>query len=152
MRTQHGIVFGSLLGLRALALVTTPAQTPRPNQPETLQQKIARLAKLKEEDADRFFQALGPAIREELSKGKTVSLPGLGTFRVVRVAEHKDLRNGRPTVIPAVNTIEFLADGELGAAANSETAVPAETVPDFHYITLPNQTPGQKLPRTRTPP
>lgn len=118
---------------------------------ETLTQRLARLAKLKESDADAFFTALGPAIREELERGKEVAITGLGTFRVVRIAEHKDLRNGQPVIVPAVNMVEFLAAGEINGGANSDNAQPAETVPPFQYIPLPGQTPGQKAPRTRTP-
>src|SRR5207253_11303560 len=129
-----------------------PPQPPRLPAKETLTQRFARLAKLKDEDAERAFQAIGPAIREELTKGNAVDLPGLGSFRIVRIAEHRDLRNGRPTTIPAVNRVEFLGGDELGEAANSATAVPAETVPEFKYILLPGQTPGQKMPRTRVPP
>jgi hypothetical protein len=29
--------------------------------------------------------------------------------------------------------------------------VPADVVPPFQYIPLPNQTPGQKMPNVRTP-
>jgi nucleoid DNA-binding protein len=153
MRRQHWIALGSLLGFLALFLGSTPAQqAPRINPPETLPQRLARLAKLKEEDAARFLHVLGPAVREDLSKGKSVSLPGLGTFRIVRVSAHRDLRNGRPVEIPAVNTVEFLADGALDVAANAESAVPAETVPEFKYIPLPTQTPGLKEPRNRVPP
>jgi DNA-binding protein HU-beta len=129
-----------------------PGFVPRPQpKEETLIQRVAREAKTGEEESKRVFDALGPAIRAELARGKEVTIPGLGTFRVVRVAEHRDLRGGRPVMVPASNTVEFLAAGEIAEAANTEGAVPADVVPPFQYIVLPNQTPGQKMPNVRTP-
>jgi nucleoid DNA-binding protein len=119
---------------------------------ETLNQRLAKAAKLGQADVDKVMQALGPAIRAELSKGRTVDLPGLGSFRVVRIAEHRDLRNGRPVTIPAVNHVEFVGGDEVGDAVNGPDAVPAETVPAFQYIPLPGQTPSQRTPGTRVPP
>jgi nucleoid DNA-binding protein len=124
---------------------------PKPVSEEalTLQQRIAKAAKVSEENAARMFEALGPAVREELRRGKMVSIPGLGTFRVVRVAEHKDLKNGRPVTVPATNTIEFLAEGDAIQATNTDTARPEETVPAFQYNPLPGANPGQKMPNVR---
>jgi nucleoid DNA-binding protein len=152
MRRRLFLVSGAVLGASLLLLgPDVPAQSQRAVE-ETLNQRIARTSKLPEENVERLFKALGPAIREELKRGKEVSLPGLGTFRVVRIAEHRDLRDGRPVVIPATNTVEFLPEGTLDVAANSETAKPAETVPSFRYIVVPGQTPGQKTSGTRAPP
>jgi nucleoid DNA-binding protein len=152
MRTHPGFALGFLLAAAGLVLgLTASAQTQRPRE-ETLTQRLARGAKLSEESADRLFKALGPVIREDLRKGKEVNIPGLGTFRVVRVAEHKDLRDGRPVVVPATNVVEFVGDEAIDVAANSEGAKPAETVPAFQYLVLPGQTPGQKVGRTRTLP
>jgi nucleoid DNA-binding protein len=111
-------------------------------------QRMARESKLTEEQVTRVLNALGPAVRDELTKGNTVNLPGLGILRVVRVAEHKDMEAGTARLlrIPAKNTVEFLATDGLGEAANSATAVPAETVPAFDYTPLPNQTKGRKVP------
>ena len=86
-------------------------------------QRVARESKLTEEQVTRVLNALGPAVRDELTKGNTVNLPGLGILRVVRVAEHKDMEagTGRLLRIPAKNTVEFLATDGLGEAANSAT-------------------------------
>jgi len=150
MRIRQQLALGVLLGgigFASLAYSQAPAQ-----REESLPQHLARNAKVSEGMANRIFLALGPTIREELSAGKEVVIPGLGTFRVVRVAEHRDLRNGRPVIIPAVNTVEFLADGDTLETANAESAQPAETVPAFQYIPLPDQTPSQKTPKIRVPP
>src|SRR5262249_17811004 len=108
--------------------------------------------KLAEKDVDKVYQAVGPAVRDQLQRGKTVSLPGLGTFRVVRVAEHKDITaGGRPITVPAFNTVEFVGTLEVSNGVNGEGVAPAETVPAFQYFPRPNATPGQKTGRTHTP-
>ena len=156
MRTRHLLALGGLLGAAAvLATLTVPARSEKPSEREsrekTFTERLAERAKLSEENAARFYQALGPVIREELRNGRQVNIPGLGTFRVVRVEEHRDLKGGRPVVIPAMNTVEFLSSGELLDSANSSGAVPAQSVPPFQYVPLPGQTPGQKVPPVRTP-
>ena len=132
--------------------IKAPAQLQKPRSEETLNQRLAREAKVSEQQAARVFNALGPVLRDELKKGNTVSLPGLGTLRIVRIAEHKDIEvgTGRVLRVPARNTVEFLASEGLGEAANSASVVPAETVPAFEYNTLPDQTKGQKVPPTRS--
>jgi nucleoid DNA-binding protein len=154
MRQRHWWALGGLLGAMALVLAATPtvhSQKPKEKEEEGFVQRAAKKANLDKEDAARFFQALGPEISRDLAAGRTVSLPGLGTFRVVRVAEHRDLRGGRPVTIPAVNTVEFLANEGLIDAANSDSAVPAEVVPAFEFVPLPDRDPGQKMPLTRNP-
>src|SRR5581483_8888953 len=102
MRIRQQLALGVLLGMIAgalgfasLAYSQTPVQIdsqppgPSAQREESLPQHLARNAKLSEVQANRFLQALGPTIREELSKGKEVVIPGLGTFRIVRVAEHR---------------------------------------------------------------
>lgn len=138
---------------------STSKQFNRPERPEDklpLPQKIAKLTNLTEEQVTRVLLALGPAVRDDLSRGKTVTLPGLGTFRVVQVAAHRDMgindsRKARPVDVPAVNRVEFLPAGETNAAANTGDARPTETVPEFKYVPLPNQTPGQKTPGQKVP-
>jgi nucleoid DNA-binding protein len=152
MRTRHWWGLCGLLGAGALlAALSVPARSEKPPAEETFSQRLAKAAKTSEENANRVYQALGPVIRDDLGHGKQVSVPGLGTFRVVRVEEHRDLRNGRPVVIPAVNTVEFVSEGALLDAANAAGATPAESVPPFQYVPLPGQTPGQKVGPVRTP-
>ena len=129
--------------------VITPK--PKTQNTATLKGQIAAATKVEESDVDLVLKQLGPAISERLARGEKVELPGLGLFRVIRVPEHKDLVDGRPTTIAASNYVEFLPVSELIRAANAPGAVPAEVVPPFHYNQLPNQTPGQKVPNSRAP-
>jgi nucleoid DNA-binding protein len=152
MRKRQWWALGGLLGVAALlAGLSVPARSEKPPADEPFSQRLAKAARMSEENANRFYQALGPVIRDELAHGKQVNIPGLGTFRVVRVEEHRDLRGGRPVVVPAVNTVEFVSEGTLLDAANAAGAQPAESVPPFQYVPLPGQTPGQKVGPTRTP-
>jgi nucleoid DNA-binding protein len=153
MRKYQGFLLSFLLVIPGAIQGQTPsAPSEGQSRDESFNQRLSRLAKLPQDNAGRFLSALGPAIQEELRRGNQVSLPGLGTFRVVRVAEHRDLQIGRPVTIAAVNTIEFVPAGELTDSANSAGALPAETVPAFQYIPLLGQTPGQRVGRTRVPP
>lgn len=160
MRRGQWLALGMLLAAMVVVLSwAAPVQSQKAQQPppdEPLSLKIAKSAKLSEENAQRFLQALGPAIRAELAAGKAVNLPGLGTFRVVRVPDHKDMiiggrSGGTPIIVPGKNEVEFLADGQLAGAANSATAIPSEVVPPFQYTPLPGQVPGQKIGRTHVP-
>jgi nucleoid DNA-binding protein len=154
MRNRPWLALAAVAGaLGAFIPMEAPAQSkPKPPRAEeTLNQRVARESKLSEEQVTRVLNALGPAMRDQLKKGSSVSIPGLGSFRVVRVAEHRDIEagTGRPLVIPARNTIEFLAGEGLSEMANGEGVVPAETVPAWQFNPLPDQTKGQRVPRTR---
>jgi nucleoid DNA-binding protein len=159
MHKARWLALGALLGTLGLVLTfASPALSQKSttktnkNGKETLTQRLARETKLKEDQVTKLLNALGPAMLTELKAGKSVELPGLGTFRVVRVAGHKDIAaGGRPVTIPAFNTVEFVGSIEVGESANSKGVVPAETVPAFQYVPLPGQTPGQKVGRTHTP-
>jgi nucleoid DNA-binding protein len=154
MCVRQWIVLAGLLGSMGVMLTSAgPAHSQRQPPPaeETLSSRVAKTAKLSEQDVAKVLQALGAAVQEELKAGKTVTLPGLGTFRVVRIAEHKNMEvpTGRPVTVPATNNVEFLAGGELLSAANSASAKPAETVPDFRYIVIPNRVPSSRMPNTK---
>jgi nucleoid DNA-binding protein len=151
MRKTHGWMFGAVAATLGAFLIVAPAQSQKPPVKVPLAQAIAKKTKVDEADVIKVLEALGPAIREKLSSGDTIELPGLGTMRVVRIPEHKDMVKGRPTTIEAVNSVEFVPVGELVDASNSPTAVPAVTVPQFEYNPLPGQTPGQKSPGVRAP-
>jgi nucleoid DNA-binding protein len=156
MRNRQQLALGILLGTMALGLASlaysqapSPYSLAPPPREETLTQRLARTAKVPEDEAKRLFAALGPVIREELTKGREISIPGLGAFRIVRVAEHRDLRNGRPVTIPAVNTVEFVAEGITLDLVNSETAQPAETVPRFNTFSCRIRLPANGRPRSK---
>jgi nucleoid DNA-binding protein len=152
MRKGALLGLGCLVGVLAFLLgVTAPAQPPKPPAEETLSQRLARTTQLAEEDITKILNELGPAIQYDLTHGKQVTFLGLGTFRVVRVPEHRDLKNGQVVTVPAVNTVEFLATSQLKEASNTSGAVPAETVPEYRFNPLPQQTPTQRVPLIRNP-
>lgn len=142
-----------LLSGLLLAFIAAPALSqPRPQaRAATMNQRIAAKAGLKEADVEAVLQALAPEVRAELAAGNTVNFPGLGTFRVVEVAAHKDLVGGRPATIEAYNYVDFVPSRDLDGAANNPNARPAATVIPFEYNPLPTQTPGLRAPNTRMP-
>jgi nucleoid DNA-binding protein len=154
MRKLPWLLRGLLVGCLGLALsMTAGAQSPfGRKRAETLPQRLAREAQLSEKQADKVLEVLGPIIRDELTQGRTVTLQGLGTFEIVRVAGHKDIEfgTGRVEHIPARNTIVFLASGDADGAANAEGVVPVDTVPAFEYIPLPGRTARQRIGTTRS--
>jgi nucleoid DNA-binding protein len=137
-------VLGSSLVLASQALSQKPG-----DKPQTVKDRIVKETKLESADVQKMLNALGPAIREQIRTGAQVEIPGLGTFRIVNIPEHRDLVAGRPATVAGSNTVEFLPIGELVRAANSAGAVPAETVPPFSYIVNPYQAPTQRAPTTR---
>src|SRR5437016_823761 len=108
----------NVIGIPAvLLLLAGPALSQRPRVPTTYTGNLAAASKVSEEEVDKVLKALAPIIREGLAAGQTMDIEGLGQFRVVRVAGHKDMVNGRPTTIPAANAVEFLPVGDLVEAA-----------------------------------
>lgn len=152
MRTARLLSLGVLLGVAGLlSALAEPALSKKPASRKTLTQQVAATAKLPEKDVEKMLQALGPAIRDQLAAGETVQIDGLGTFRVVRVAEHKDLVGGRPTTIAASNSVEFLPISDLVKASNAASAVPAVEVPAFEYVPLSGRDRGIRTDSSRTP-
>ncbi len=159
MRKPHWIALGALLGIFGLLLgMADWARSQRPQEaPQNIKDRIVKETRLKAADVQSMLTALGPAIRDHLRAGNQVELPGLGTFRVVRIPEHKDMsRDGRPITVAASNYVEFLPTGDLIGAANAAGAVPAEVVPPFEYIIDPYHAPSMRIgtnrnPGTRTP-
>jgi nucleoid DNA-binding protein len=148
--SQWIALFALVIGMALLLGLARPALSQRPAEPpQTLKGRIATAAKLPEADVQKMLTALGPAIRDHLRTGAQIELPGLGTFRVVRVPEHRDLVGGRPATVAGSNNVEFLPTGELISAANSAGTVPSETVPPFEYIVNPNRVPSQRIGTTR---
>jgi hypothetical protein len=90
-------------------------------------------------------------MRDRLRAGETVVLPGLGQFRIVRIAGHKDLIKGIPGEVPANNVVEFVPTGELATAANGAGTVPATTVLPSEFTVNPHTVPSSKVDYLRTP-
>jgi nucleoid DNA-binding protein len=152
MRKPHWLALGALVATLGVVFgVASPAQSQRPPEKLPLKAAVAKKTKLSEDDVTKMLEALGPIVREKLANGETIELPGLGTFRVVRVPEHKDLVQGRPATISAVNNVEFLPVPEIVQAANAPGAVPPATVPAFEYDPLPGQTKSPRAPYVRQP-
>src|SRR5262249_47828655 len=116
-----------------------------------LKSGIAARTKLKEADVEKMLKALGPVLSEQIRAGREIELPGIGTLRVVRVNEYRDLVNGRPGTIPARNYVEFTPAAKLNNDANAAGAKPSRTVEGYDFRVNPNADPGQKMPNTRTP-
>jgi nucleoid DNA-binding protein len=154
MRKSHWLALSALLGTLGILLgVADPARSQRAKQdketPLTIKDRIVKQTKLKPADVQSMLTALGPAIRDQLATGAMVEVPGLGTFRIVRIPDHRTLVDGRPATIGASNYVEFLPTGELVKAANGVNVAPEETVPPFEYIIDPYQTPSMRTGTTR---
>jgi nucleoid DNA-binding protein len=146
----------TLIGVLALAAPAwsqlTVKEPPSLKEPATLKGRLAKAVDVPEEKVEKFLKALGPAVAAQLAKGEKVEFPGLGTFRVVRVPEHRDLVNGRPAMIPANNYVEFIPTAGLVDASNAPGAVPQDTVPIWRFDPLPGDSaPSNRLPATRVP-
>ncbi len=152
MRKAHWGGLAAVGGAIVLALSWAgPARSQRPVLLDPLPKDLAKQTEVKEEDVVKMLNGLGPAISRQIAAGRDVTVPGLGTFRVVRIPENKDLVGGRPATIPPRNYVEFLPDESVVQASNSPDAKPAVTVPPFQYTPLPAQTPALKVPSGRVP-
>jgi nucleoid DNA-binding protein len=154
MRKRQCWALTALLATLGVTLgLAAPVRSQRPQQPEplTLAGRVAAATKMEEKDVEKMLKALGGAVRSQLTGGQSVELPGLGTLRVVRIAAHRDLVDGRPAVIPESNYVEFLPFGDLVGAANAPGAVPASNVLPFEYNPLPGQVKGLRNPGVRQP-
>jgi nucleoid DNA-binding protein len=143
-----GGILALVLGVAAEAQVVT---SPPPKPPGTFKAEVAKASKQKEATVEKIFTALGPAFTAQLRAGRQVEVPGIGTFRVVRVAEHRDMVGGRPVTTPARSFVEYVPAGDVNGAANSPGAVPAKTVEGYEFRVNPNPTPGIKNEGVRTP-
>lgn len=150
MRKKHWLALATLTGCITLGLGAARSQLP-PAAPQALQKEVALAAGVDEVNVVKVLNVLGPEVARQLAAGKEVQLPRFGTFRVVRLAEQRNLEDGRPVIQPARNVAIFIADPALNQAANAPGAVPSAEVPAFQYVPLPNQSPAPKAPGTRTP-
>jgi nucleoid DNA-binding protein len=153
MRHKKWWALGSLLVVPALFVGVagtgySQRDRGRPKQ-EGIEEKVAKKVRLKPAVIKQVLEALGPAVLAQVSTGEQVVIPGLGTFRVVRIPEHRDLRNGRPTTIAATNYIEFIPTAGVVTSVNRLGVVPSATVPQFEYIPRPNEVPATRVPTMR---
>ena len=152
MRTAKGALgvlaagLALVLGLAVDAQVVVEKKTA-PN----LETGLVTATKEKKESVDKLLKALGPTMQEQLKAGRQVEIPGVGTFRVVKVEAYKDLVDGRPAVIPEKKYVEFLPDAALNTAANAPGSVPARIVPPYEFRVDPNGSPGTRNEGTRAP-
>lgn len=165
MRKRNLISVAVLIAAAVLMFgLSEPAQSQRAGQlgaqkdplRTTLKGRIAIATKLPEAEVVKVLEAIGPAVRDLIGQGQQVEVPNLGTFRVVRIPEHRGLNGGLAVTIPGSNYVEFLPFGVIANAANQPGVMPAETVPPFEYNPLPDQTKSLKtenlrVPGTRTP-
>jgi nucleoid DNA-binding protein len=141
------LFIGPAMSVEPVGKSGRPPREPAP--PATLTGRIAAASKVSEDDVKKVLQALGPVMKDDLQKGGTVSVTGLGSFRIVQLPEHRDLKDGKPVIIAPRNVVEFQPGGNLADAANAPGVEPAVVVPAFEYNALPGQTPGFKAGRTR---
>ncbi len=151
MRKQWMVMSICGVGLLLTGWLVGQAQiVPRRKIP-TFSEALATKAEVNAEIGKKVLEAIGPCIQDQLAAGREVRIPGLGSFRVVRIPPHRDLQGGRPIIVKGRNYVEFTPDGALVAASNSPAAKPYKTVQPFKYDPLSGQTPSPKSPRTRVP-
>jgi nucleoid DNA-binding protein len=153
MRLNRKWVIGGMIGVTGLLLgFAGGAYSQRRTVVDPLNKRLAAMSGVEEEAVAKVLKALGPTLAASMNKGGTETVEGLGTFKVVRIPEHRDLaEGGRPITVPAANFVVFTPDGDVVRAANAEGITPAETVPQFQYNPLKDQTPSQKTPKVRVP-
>jgi nucleoid DNA-binding protein len=134
-----------LLGTTGILYSQRPAPAP-PGQTPPLLKALAAKTKVPLQTVQTVVDALGPEIRTLIQRGEVVTMPKLGTIRLVRVADHKDIERGtgRVLTVPARNYVTLDTDSEVDAAANALGVQPNEVVPQFQYNIMPGQTPSQK--------
>jgi nucleoid DNA-binding protein len=160
MMKRPGILLAGVLGAACLtigpAVPVEPRATAAPPPPaqrgeETFVGRVSKASGVSQEDVAKVLRALAGPLKDDLRQGKTVSLNGVGSFRIVKLPEYRDLKDGKPVIIPPRNSVEFQPAGDLADAANAEGTVPAATVPAFEYNALPGQTPGMRMDGVRMP-
>jgi nucleoid DNA-binding protein len=137
--------------LVVLGLAAHAQYQPAAKGPPEFKGDLAKRAKQKKKVIQEVLDALGPAMAEQLRGGKQVEIDGVGTFRVVKVGEYRDLVNGLPTTIPARNYVEFIPAPALNTAANGAGAIPSRTVEGYEFRVNPNSNPGIRTPDTKVP-
>jgi nucleoid DNA-binding protein len=142
-----------LVGVLVAFVVTFPCGSAAPLAQSRLPLavRLAHRPDLPPEKVEALLRAFGDEAGRDLQAGETIVLPGLGILRVVRIAEYKDLRDGRPVTMPAHNMVEFLPETDLIDAVNQSNTQPSVTVPAFEFNPRPIPEPGQRTPGMRSP-
>jgi nucleoid DNA-binding protein len=135
----------------ATPVETSATAAPPAQRDESFVGRVSKASGVSQEDVAKVLRALAGPLKDDLRQGKSVGLNGVGTFRIVKLPEYRDLKDGKPVIIPPRNSVEFQPAGDLAEAANAEGAVPAASVPAFEYNALPGQTPGMRMDGVRMP-
>jgi nucleoid DNA-binding protein len=156
MQRRSLFVLGLLLAGMAFTLLqvssAAPAPVPAPTGvKKSISNRLALQYKMTPDDMDRLLKSFGAEALIDLGEGSNIELPGLGVLRIVRVAEHKDLKDGRPVTYPAYNVVEFLPTPDVTGAVNNADIKPAVTVPAYEFTPIPDGNPGTRMPNVRNP-
>jgi nucleoid DNA-binding protein len=146
-RHRWALVIGALAVVAAFSLGQAVGSR---RLPANLKEGLVARTREAPETVDKLLKALAPAVGEQILAGRQVELPGLGSFRVVRIESYKDLDGGRPITIPARNYVEFVPTEELDGVSNQPGAVPARTVSPMEFRVNPWATPGMKTESIKT--
>jgi nucleoid DNA-binding protein len=146
-----GLLLVTVLLLGVANIVHSQARRGEEKDGAHFEKQVSQKTRLKQETVALVLKSLGPAVVAEIRGGRQAVIPGLGVFRVVRVAEHRDLRDGRPVTIAATNYVEFVPEVAVAAVANTQGTVPAAEVPAFEYHPRPNETPSMRTNKVRAP-
>src|SRR5690349_16637324 len=134
MRTAKGALAFLAAGLALVLVLAVDAQVVGEKKTApNVETGVVTATKESKQSVEKIMKALGPAIQEQLTAGRQVEIPGVGTFRVVKVEAYRDLVDGRPATIPERNYVEFLPAAALNTAANAPGAVPARVVPPAEF-------------------
>ena len=157
MRRTYFVMFGLIVTLFAIGFgLTRSAHSQNSDRildltNLSMADQLAAEAQVNKDDAKAMLKALSPVIQQRLAKGQTVTLGGLGTFRVVKIPAHRELRGGRPITVPARNYVEFLPQVALVNSSNAITAQPAAVVQPFQYNPLRGRAEVPQISRVRVP-
>lgn len=150
-------VFALLVGaVPLMAQIFLPGSvTPPPAMPDhlgNLNERIAKKTGLTEKQVDAVLRELGPAVADRLASGKGFELQGVGSFRVIRIAAHRELvGNYQAIQVPARNTVQFVPVGDFDATLNRPGAVQGFPVGEPNTNPIPNRVPSLKVGPTRVP-
>lgn len=85
---------------------------------------IAERTGIARQDVDEFLRALFTAMADELEKGETVRIKGIGAFKTTSISERKsvDVNTGREIILPSRKKISFIPSKGLSLSINAPFA------------------------------